>query len=163
MEAQHGGHEARPTSSLPRPAPSSRWVMSLFIMRPNPFLLHMTHRGVVPLMDVFTCSLRCMPEHWNPLPKNITEHAAPLSSAHWLAGLYSRKVNFSNSWLKTPAVTPPSLDPVSKRSDGSHGSWFPFKWKIFTFEAPSLAGESDILRKQISPQGTIDADCFSAP
>lgn len=38
------GSEARSTSSLPRPASSTRWVMSVFIIRPNPFLLHMSHR-----------------------------------------------------------------------------------------------------------------------
>lgn len=44
MEAQHSGHRARSTSSSPCPAPSTRWVMSVLLMRPNPFLLHMTHR-----------------------------------------------------------------------------------------------------------------------
>lgn len=122
----------------------------------------------MPVIYIFTCSLRCMHKHFlvfsgfnlrTPLLRcfQVTEHAVLFSSAHWLAGLKrSEGATEKNVFFLTagPNVCThtPSLDELSKRKYGSDGSLFPFKGKI-------LVDEANISRKQISSQGTVEADC----
>lgn len=119
MEAQHSGHRARSTSSSPCPAPSTRWVMSVLLMRPNPFLLQMTHRVQcqsctclhTPLGVCFSVSLFSPEFSLNFVPSYTTCSAlllCPLiGSTRSLGASTDKESLFPNSWPWTPAVTPP--------------------------------------------------------
>lgn len=62
----------------PRPAPSTRWVMCLFIIRPNPFLLHMSHRVACQSCSCLHTALG-VPYLFETFCSNGSKYSSPLS------------------------------------------------------------------------------------